>query len=364
MQHCSIPFTPPHVSVNRVRIVDLPGLPVDEEVRGRLAYNLLSVEAIAHYAEAHAVALDLSPITTLEERREVPKRVDGALRSSDPEAQAAARAIARRLGRNLAYVVLTLHRGDSVNRAARDEWTALDWERWSAVRQVWLAGGVMSGDLGALIVEEARLLLDALGDGEAPEVAISPCRGDMALLGAARYLSEGDGARLSFDFGHTMVKRARLTLEDGVLSSLEHLPAFPTRFSVFNRPDMALGYTGEEVRDFIADSVARTMSESGIQPPDLVLSVAAYVRGGRLLGNGIYARVSTLAEDVRPLLEEAVEDRTGHRLRVRVIHDGTAAATMHAGEVESAVILVGTALGVGFPSSTVDGLRPVSPAFG
>jgi len=32
----AIPFTPPHVSVHRVRIAALPGLAVDDEMRGRL----------------------------------------------------------------------------------------------------------------------------------------------------------------------------------------------------------------------------------------------------------------------------------------------------------------------------------------
>ena len=45
-----IPFTSPHVSVNRVRIVDLPGVPVDVEVRGQLAYDLLSTKALVAQA--------------------------------------------------------------------------------------------------------------------------------------------------------------------------------------------------------------------------------------------------------------------------------------------------------------------------
>ena len=44
-----IPFSPPHLSVNRVRIVDLPGIPIDSQVRGRQAYELLSNRAIARF---------------------------------------------------------------------------------------------------------------------------------------------------------------------------------------------------------------------------------------------------------------------------------------------------------------------------
>ncbi len=54
-----IPVTPPHVSVNRVRIEDLPGLPLDEEVRGQQASTLLSTAAVIRYARAHAASLGL-----------------------------------------------------------------------------------------------------------------------------------------------------------------------------------------------------------------------------------------------------------------------------------------------------------------
>ena len=41
-----LPTTPPHVSVNHIQIVDLPGLPIDDEVRGQRAYHLLSSRAV------------------------------------------------------------------------------------------------------------------------------------------------------------------------------------------------------------------------------------------------------------------------------------------------------------------------------
>ncbi len=50
----SIPTLSPHVSVNRVQIVDLPGLPMDAEVRGQNAYHLVSNHAITRYARERA----------------------------------------------------------------------------------------------------------------------------------------------------------------------------------------------------------------------------------------------------------------------------------------------------------------------
>ena len=217
-----IPHTPPHFSVNRVRIVDLPGLPIDDAVRGQRAVDLLSSWAVIRYARAQAVALEL------------------------PDA----------------FAQDTRH-------------TRLALPRWVDAR--------MTG-------------LEWLGQGRAPN------------------------------------------------------------------PD-----TGRQVLEFMAQTVAQTWTActAGGQAPnhDVMLCVAAYVQGGRLLGNGLYANLSTLADDARPLLARAIAARVPHAprgLRVHLIHDGTAACAVHAGTLRAAMILVGTALGIGFPPPETKGLRPLA----
>ncbi len=113
-------------------------------------------------------------------------------------------------------------------------------------------------------------------------------------------------------------------------------------------------------------AIAQTLDEAlagGITPDaDLMLSVAAYVQGGRLLGSGLYANLNALSDDARPLLAEAVHAQTGRALRAHLIHDGTAACALYAGAPNAAVIVVGTALGIGFPPATDFDLRPLVPA--
>ncbi len=62
------------------------------------------------------------------------------------------------------------------------------------------------------------------------------------------------------------------------------------------------------------------------------MSIAAYVEGTRLMGNGIYARMSMLADDVPQLIAEHVAATCGWHPELTLIHDGTAAAATHAGE--------------------------------
>lgn len=367
MRRRPIPTTPPHASVNRVQIVDLPGLSIDEAVRGRRAHDLLSSRAIIRYAREMAEALDLPSAfaqDTLYTRRELPRFVDGCLNSPDEKRRAAAQAIGRRLGRNLGHILVTLHRGDAVNRAARQDWTDDDWARWALIERVWLGGGMMSGQLGASIVEQAHAFLAESGYADQITLAASPHAGALPLLGAGRYLPAAADHALCLDFGHTLVKRACLSLTKGSLVRWHPYASLATGLDWLNAPNAPNPATGRWVLDFIADAVAQTLdqclADGHIPGADVMLSVAAYVEGGRLLGNGLYANLSTLADDARPLLAAAMSARTGRETSVHLIHDGTAACAVHAGEPNTAVLLVGTALGIGFPPVDADGLRPLS----
>jgi len=329
------------------------------------AYHLLSAPTVARYAQAHAAALDLPPAYRAADpdapdiRRETPPYVDAALSSPDPDARAAAERIARRLGRNLGYILLTLQRGDAVNRAARAEWGEAEWARWGEVKCVWIGGGLMQSNLGARIIQHARELLAETGYDETVSVAQTSQPPPMALIGAARYLPLTEGLALCCDFGQTGAKRALIEVHAGAITRIHHLTTRPVEWPWRNDPQAAQKIDAAEVRDFVATTIAQTLAEHRAQnlAPEVMCSVAAYVRGGTLLGNGIYATLMRLTEgdDARPLLEAAVRAR-GETVRMHLIHDGTAAAALHAGAARAAVLVIGTAIGVGFPPPTTEGL--------
>lgn len=180
----------------------------------------------------------------------------------------------------------------------------------------------------------------------------------MALLGAGRYLPASANCAICLDCGHTLVKRACLRFERGTLAGLQ---LFAPLAVEFEWPPVQADPSS--VIDFVTSAITQTAKESvaaGFNPgPDIMLSVAAYVQEGRLLGNGLYAQISS--GDVRPLLSGAAGARVGRGVRIHPIHDGTAAAALYAGQRHTAVILVGTAIGVGFPPADASGLRPLAP---
>jgi hypothetical protein len=370
----AIPPTPLSASINRIRIVDLPGVPIDTTVRGALAYHLLSGPALIRYAQTAGEYLKLPALlrtadTELPQTRQtLPRAVDKALHDADPAVRHAAAAIARRLGRNLAYILLTLHHGDEVNRAARRDWGPGEWEHWARIGRIWMGGGVISGDLGIEIVAHANTTLRGANCATDLTVARALRPQNMALLGAARYLppqNVPEWHALCIDFGQTSAKCAMATIVQGTLRRLLWFPSVPVSWHWRNDPTAGHNIDGRDVLDFaaraIASGVAQAQARGAQVVEDIAISIAAYTDGGKLLGNGIYARMSRLAPDVRPLLADRVMALGGGLRRYHVVHDGTAAAALHAGIPHSAVIVVGTALGVGFPPKSEAGLMTIAP---
>ncbi len=122
----------PAASLNRVRIVDLPGVALDDAIRGKTAYELLVARTLADDVRRHADVLGLdepraTPDTTL-----LPAFAR-RFAADAPRVQDAAEGIARRFGRSLGWLILTLKRGDAINRRARPDWDDTYWDHWAGI---------------------------------------------------------------------------------------------------------------------------------------------------------------------------------------------------------------------------------------
>lgn len=116
----------PAASLNRVTIVDLPGLDVDAGLVGRTALDLLSAPALAEALLADADALGLDA-TERSKPGALPPLLDRCLASEDLQVRAAAERIARQFGRRLGYIILALRRAaDALLREAGMDDCALD----------------------------------------------------------------------------------------------------------------------------------------------------------------------------------------------------------------------------------------------
>jgi hypothetical protein len=323
----------PAASLNRVRFSELPGLDLPADLVGRNAYWLLGAHALAELTRDVAEAAPS----------------DDAARHD--------REVARRYGERLGWLLVTLRRGDLASREARPDWDASYWQRWASLTTVFLAGGIVDGPLGGPITAQAAETLTRAGH---PELTVRTAHWPavLPLIGAARAARgpfQEAVAGMVFDFGGSFVKRAHAQYRGGRLVGLRLLAPVPARWTV---PSAGREPTLEEtahLAHFIVTTLAETWEAVRARTPllstDILISLASYIRDGQPLARqgGTYAALHTIADDLPGWLGEQVSRAVGTAVAVYLLHDGTAAATALADEPNVSVIMLGTALGVGYP---------------
>ncbi|MDP8922227.1 MAG: hypothetical protein M3O34_05040 [Chloroflexota bacterium] len=356
----------PTASLNRVQIVALPGVAVEPDVLGQTAYWLLRAQALMDLVRERADRLGLRDVRDAEPGILLP-RFDRCLVDGDGTVREAAEAVARRFGQRLGFLILTLRRGDAANRRARPDWAESYWAHWAAIRTIRVAGGIVSGNFGPRLVEHATRTLADAGMADC-DVRLASWPALLPLVGAARTAGPTSEAAVVFDFGHSFVKRGIGRYDGGRLTQLEVFPHLPAEGAAplgdaEPTPEHAQ-HLGEFMANVMADAwrVARALGRSA--GTTLVASIASYVWDGQPLPRqgGAYAAPLSLSENMARWLSDRVSDRLGQTITVTLLHDGTSAARAYAGEPRAAVIMMGTALGVGFPPP-VGSLRPLAPTF-
>jgi hypothetical protein len=360
------PFNPdrltPSASLNRVKIVDLPGVDLESAVKGKTAYELLSAQALADYLREHAGALGLD--AGLSGAAALPVAFDRCFEAESRAIRAAAEEAAGYFGRRLGYLVLTLKRGDAANRRAREEWDDTYWAHWASIQEIWLGGGLVSGHLGRRVGQYAQAALAEAGMTDCT-LHLSAYPSALPLVGAARCLPPGSRAGLVFDFGHSYIKRACAWYESGTLVALRPLPPLATGWTEPARdPAHQARRWAEHMVSVVADTWQATQAPDLTPAPLMVASIASYVVDGQpaVYDRGIYAQLRLISDNLGRWLSRRVGERVRHPVEISLLHDGTAAARTYAGTAHAAVIMLGTALGIGFPPRA-GGLRPISPAF-
>jgi hypothetical protein len=350
----------PSASLNRVRIIDLPAVPLPNFVRGNIAQDLLSSATVAARVRQAAPTLGLSHADQLPDAPLL-QLFDNCFESPNPEIRQAATRLAKEFGQALASLVATLCRGDTVNRIARSEWDGDVWAHWATVQRVVLGGGLVSGHFGDLAVQIAQTCLPKLG---VPTVRLKRAVYAMSLplIGAARSVPQHLERGTVFDFGHSFVKRAGATFRDGALTHLSILPPVP----VTGEASLDTAMSARKLAKGISATIAATLREVG-KPngvtPTVVASVAGYFRDGHPLpeARGHYAVLRHLAPNAAQAIAHMVSAELGQEVEVIFVHDGSCAARAFAGESGTAIIMLGTALGVGF--APILPARPLAPTF-
>jgi len=285
------------------------------------------------------------------------------LDSPDEPIQAVAERIATSYGYRLGRLLAMLRSGDPASRAARVDWDDSYWDHWATISRVCLGGGLASGRLGELIAKSAEAVLSRSASGSSCAVAVAAYAPLLPLIGAARSVPDGAGSALVLDIGHTKVRYAMADYQDGALISLRQLTSVraPEADTSPSAPGGALG-----VAKALADLVAAAFAGNARHPIPgdvIVAAIATYMDGGQPLPapSGRYSQLRIISADLSQWLSQQVSQQLRRPVTVRLMHDGSSAARAIPADPGTAVIMLGTSLGVGYPCPGL-ALRPVSPA--
>jgi hypothetical protein len=301
---------------------------------GREARTLLSSEAVRELGAVHGLSLAHGSVAD---------DLGRAYGSEVPGRRQAALTVVAETGHRLAWVLATLHAPGTAAEQGWSAWRQSYLRHWATVGEVGIAGGLVAGAVGAVVVDATNTVLRRAG---APVSSRLVPRPEMAgMAGAARCAGVADGTVVAVDLGHSTAKSGLVRMRQGEVGDI-HVsrraqvdldPATPVQPEQLERLlDDVLLAAAEDAQervasvDAIAFSIACYMADPASQH-------SAYLGMPDLTGAGWSSKF---------------QDLFGRRLNVEVLHDGTAAAsswTPSPGSV-SATVTLGTYLAVGFPA--------------
>ncbi len=397
------PFNPyelrPLASLNRRRLIALPG--VDSAWAGKTGWDLCSTPALIQLIQSRAaeLGLDRAPLALAPRDSgaasrespgglgqgesgaapasrespgglgqgesgaapvDLPMRLNDLLASPDQAVRESARAVAKIYGQRLGGLVASILLSPDGLTTPLDPWEAAYLRHWRGeVQQLFLGGGLSNGRLGETIACEAEAMLKECG---ILQLHVQPASNPsyLPLIGAARRLPAGEErVAVVADFGSTWAKRAlayyrasvprKRDRASGELEKLLVLP--PVRIAPWIGPGKASQLAAEMVA-ILADTIHQAGPAAHLAQ-DVVCSLAAYVVDGQPAYQteedvGGYYGLHILSNDLCGWFSEQVSRVAGWPLRVCFAHDAGTAAAALAGQEKAAVIMLGSALGVGF----------------
>lgn len=349
------PLTP-DASINRFVLHDIPGVQIDEGVRGKTAFELVGTPAVFELIRDNAAALRIPAAAVTEPSTDAFIRLDNAFDSGDEKVRRTAREVARRFGRNLGYVLLALRHPDAL-REHNPPWESWMHEHWLKLPRLWLGGGLIRGHLGKWAIPYIRGVFTEAGITP-PDLMRDLYGASLPLVGAACSVPKTAISAAVLDFGRTGVKRGSASYSKGALHGLHLLPTLPTRWD--NETDDARDTDALRrfLSEFVIPAIAETFTSVRPECRTIPISIAAYVdaHGEPYPRRGNpYAGLGGFTGNLQQTLSKAVSQQVGTEVQVRLIHDGTAAATAHPGDT---VMALGTAIGIGYWPAVSDP-RPV-----
>jgi hypothetical protein len=345
----------PLASLNQRKVITLPG--VEASAVGKTGSELLSKKTVLELIRPFQQRLGLDAASS----DESPERLNRILESHDQTRVPIVEEIAREYGRRLGWLVASILLSTAGLTSPLDLWEAAYLAQWKMnVDALILGGGMSNGEFGRVIGAQFQRELVQCGI-QGKEVCVAEQPSYLALIGAARNLPVGmRGTAVVADFGGTRAKRGLAALDaENALQSLHVLPTRDITALVQGVPEEL----AEAMVDLIVETLLSAGSKNGLARKALC-SVAAYVedREPMKINRGAYTSLNRVSPRIANWFSERVSQAAGVKVEVDFVRDCDVAACAYAGRPRSAVLMLGSALGVGFVPPAA-GYRPLASDF-
>jgi len=363
------PFDPYHLrplaSLNRRRLIALPGL--DEDEVGKAGWELLSILALIKLIQPHVRTLQLEGTPD----NDLPQQLNAILSGPDGPRRSLAASIVEQHGRLVGYLIASILLAPHGLTDPMVAWEKAFLKQWrDRAGQIVLGGGRANGRLGELIRDAAQEVL--IRCGQERKLALADHPSYLPTIGAARSVPPSShGAAVVFDFGGTKAKRGIAFFDrSGALCRLRVLPPRDLGDLTWEGRTAELGAAmvtimAETIREWLVSIHA--VEPSITLAPTILCSVAAYVEDGEpmRIDRGTYTWLHRLSPDIRAWFCARIEAAVGTprgAVQIEFVHDCDVAACALAGRPNATVLMLGSALGVGFVPPA-EGYRPLAERF-
>jgi len=356
MEHSKSQYLTPVCSLNKAVLKKLPVYGIDDEIEGLTFREIFSTQAVVD--EIKSIARMYSVDISRFEDYMLPKLLDSALASDDVKYRQLASKIAIKFGNRLGLLLLSLRLGEEENRKARPEWDNRHWEYWAQLDTVIFVGGLASGLLGRKIKERIQFVFDVKG-AKPYNIMLFDNGTYVGAMGCAQKLMKSNTTSLVFDFGHTNLKRCVAKKSNNEISEFTPLESVKSCF-VHSKlePHENPWQTALMLHRYLVKVIVDTYKSQSKRYnlcDEIIISIANYNAGGVLNAErGGYAKLTELSNDYAKLLMEDLSGMLHKKVKVRLVHDGTANA-LYFSEIENSVcVSLGTAFGVGFTDIIIE----------
>lgn len=229
------------------------------------------------------------------------------------------------------------------DRVLRDDWGDEHWEFWSSRKVIVLGGGITAGPCGEIL---KRLLPKAICSKKRAFI-IPKESSSLPMLGAV-LATPGitNGRILGLDYGHSGVKSGLFTVHNSEVVNKKEYPVISVEreFSMTNTTNHYM--EKNLLDDLFYGSLERLLEHNDCKIDGVAISIANYIQNGIVVPRGMYGYLgSDLLERIYSILGRFSIDRQNFV----ILHDGTAAANCFSDYEDCGVLILGSAIGGGFP---------------